>query len=123
VGVGAGPGKPRGLSQCTQQQRRLGPAPPDAGARPGFPPPAPSRPRPPPPDVVPSNSSIAAIAGVLQRGLGPDCVANATVLLDFYHIEQSWGSVVGILAGYLGGMTVLTYAALHRGAMRQVGGK
>jgi hypothetical protein len=40
------------------------------------------------------------------------------VLLDFYHITQSWGAIVGILAAYLGGMTVLTYAALYRGARK-----
>lgn len=57
----------------------------------------------------------------IASGLGPNCVADANVLLDYYGIRFTYGNVVGILMAYLVGMTAMTYVALDWGARRRAG--
>ena len=75
-----------------------------------------------PPDVIPDSGLLGTIGSTLRRGLGPDCVADAGVVLDYYGIRITYGQMVGILCAFLAGTTVLTYWALYRGA-RKSGGK
>jgi hypothetical protein len=59
---------------------------------------------------------------VVQSGLanpGPDCVADASAVLDYFNFGRAYGATLGILTGYWLGTHLLTYAAMVAVARRE----
>ncbi|KAI8474989.1 MAG: hypothetical protein J3K34DRAFT_489493 [Monoraphidium minutum] len=73
-------------------------------------------------DLIPDFGLLGTIGNTLRSGLGPGCVADADVILDYYGMAFSYGQVVAVLAAFLCGTTAATYLALYRAA-RRGGGK
>ncbi|GBF99632.1 ABC transporter G family [Raphidocelis subcapitata] len=74
------------------------------------------------PELLPKGGSLEAMARILANGgLGPNCVVDASVMLEYYGITRTYGEIIAILVGYLLGVTAVTYLALWRGARRVAG--
>jgi hypothetical protein len=73
--------------------------------------------------MIPDFGTLGTVNSAVRRGLGPGCIADSDLVLDYYNIRSTYAMAVGILVAFLVGLTAITYVFLYRGARRQGGSK